>query len=137
MNTRATNRPSERGSAGVKFLLIFVVLVVLANAGYNYVPVAYAGENFKADMQTAVINGLAVPGRFNPVDVIKDKVQRSVYDNGLPPNTVVEVKQVGNAYQARAVYTQPIHILPFGLYTYNYQFDYTAVPVGYLMKDSK
>jgi len=27
--------------------------------------------------------------------------------------------------------------LPFGMYTYNYQFDYTAAPVGYLLKDTK
>ena len=42
----------------IKFLLIFVTLILLANAGYNYVPVAYAGENFR---RTAICgrNGLA------------------------------------------------------------------------------
>lgn len=134
MNTKATDRRSEQGSAGIKFLIVFVLLILIANAGYNYVPVAYAGENFKADMQTAVVNGLAVPGRYNPVDVIKDKVQRAAYDNGLPPDTFIEVQQVGNAFQAHAVYTEQVHILPFGLYTYEYHFDHTAVPQGYLRK---
>ena len=76
MNTKAADRYSERGSAGIKFLIVFVALILFANAGYNYVPVAYAGENFKADMQTAVVNGLATPGRFDPMVVIKDKVKR-------------------------------------------------------------
>ena len=134
MNTKAKGRCSEKGSAGVKFLIVFVALFLLANAGYHYVPVAYAGENFKADMQTAVVNGLAVPGRYNPVDVIKQKVQRAVYDNGLPPDTLIEVQPVAGAFQAHAVYTERVPILPFGLYTYEYHFDHTAVPQGYLRK---
>ena len=132
-----TNSPraSERGSAAVKFTIIIVVLFLAANAGFNYVPIAYAGENFKQDMDIAVVNGLAVAGRFNPMDIIKQRLQRSISDNGLPNDTLVEVKQNGNIYQAHAVYTQPVHILPFGIYTYNYHFDYTAVPKGYLLKD--
>jgi hypothetical protein len=133
MNT-TVNR-SERGSAGVKFMLVLVVLVLAANAGYNYVPVAYAGESFKADMQTAVVNGLAVPIGRTPADVIKAKIQKAIYDNGVPANTLVDIKPVGNVFQAHAVYTQQVHILPFGIYTYQYNFDYTAVPTGYLLKE--
>src|SRR5213593_1042618 len=125
MNTRVKNRDTERGGAGVKFLIVFAVILLVANAGYNYIPVAYAGENFKAEMQTAVVNGLAVPGRFSPVDVIKARGQSAVADNDLPADTFLEVKQVGNVVQARAVYSQPVHILPFGIYTYTYRFDHT------------
>jgi hypothetical protein len=128
-------RSSERGSAGVKFLLIFVALIIVGNAGYNYIPVAYAGENFKSDVETAVVNGLAMPGRFDPAEVIKRRVQDSIYNNSLPSDTFVEVKQVQNVYQVHAVYTQPVHVLPFGIYTYNYHFDKTIVPSGYLLKD--
>ena len=71
MNTKALSRASERGGAGVKFLIVFVVLFLIGHAGYNYVPIAYAGENFKQEMQTAVVNGLATPGRLNPVDVVR------------------------------------------------------------------
>ncbi|HYJ91529.1 MAG TPA: hypothetical protein VEV84_09490 [Pyrinomonadaceae bacterium] len=136
MNTKATDSPSERGSAGVKFLLIFMVLALLANAGYHYVPIAYAGESFKQEMDTAVVNGLAVIGR-SPVDVVKTRLQKAASDNNLPPNAIIDVKQTSGTLQAHAIYTQPVPMLPFGLYTYNYQFDYTAVPVGYLMKDGK
>ena len=135
MNTNATDRYSERGSAGVKFLLIFVTLILLANAGYNYVPVAYAGESFKSDMQTAVVNALAMPGRFDPAEVIKRRVQESISNNGLPADTLVEIKQVKSVYQVHATYTQPVRVLPFGIYTYNYHFDQTAVPTGFLLKD--
>ena len=135
MNTKALSRASERGGAGVKFLIVFVVLFLIGHAGYNYVPIAYAGENFKQEMQTAVVNGLATPGRLNPVDVVRAKVQKAVTDNELPPDTLIEVKVVGNTIQAHAAYSQPVQLLPFGIYTYIYQFDHTAVPTGYLLKD--
>jgi hypothetical protein len=114
-----------------------VVLIAAGNAGYNYIPVAYAGENFRAEMQTAVINGMAVPGRMSPVDYVKNRVQTAVRDNALPSDTVVEVKQIGNAVQAHATYTEQIAILPFGIYNYTYRFDHTAVPTGFLMGDSR
>lgn len=131
---QAQVRSSERGSAGIKFLMVFVVLIAAGHAGYNYVPVAYAGENFKQEMQTSVVNGMAVAGRMTPVDYVKNRIQKAIADNDLPPDTVVEVKQVGPTVQAHAVYTQHVPILPFGLYTYQYNFDYTAVPNGYLLK---
>ena len=137
MNSIAKAHSSERGGAGVKFLIVFVFLILAANAGYNYVPVAYAGESFKQEMDTAVVNGLAVPGRINPVDMVKARLKRAANDNDLPPDAVIDVKIAANTLQAHTVYTKPVHILPFGMYTYNYQFDYTAAPVGYLLKDTK
>jgi hypothetical protein len=134
-STKAIERPSERGSAAIKFLIVFVVLVIAANAGYNYVPVAYAGENFKQEMQTSVVNGMAMPGKVSPVDYVKNRIQKAVSDNELPKDTVVEVKQVGNSVQAHAVYTQHVSILPFGIYTYTYHFDHTAIPTGFLLKE--
>jgi hypothetical protein len=134
-STKANARPTERGSAGIKFLFVFVLIILAANAGYNYVPVAYNGESFKQEMQTSVVNGMAMPGRMSPVDYVKKRIQKAISDNDLPADTIVEVKQVGNTVQAHAAYSQQIHILPFGLYTYNYQFDYTAVPTGFLLKE--
>src|SRR3954467_8882790 len=101
-STRAIERPSERGSAAIKFMIVFVVLIVAANAGYNYVPVAYAGENFKQEMQTSVVNGMAMPGRMSPVDYVKIRIQKAASDNDLPKDTLIDVKQVGSALQAHA-----------------------------------
>jgi len=133
-STISQSRPSERGSAGVKFLIFFVLLLAVANAGYNYVPVAYASESFKQEMQTSVVNALATPGRVTPTDYIKNRLQKAIKDNDLPTDTVVDVKQAGTVIQAHAAFTKPVNILPFGLYTYNYHFDYTAIPQGFLTK---
>jgi len=57
MNNSIKYRGSERGGAGVKFLIVFVLILLTAHAGYNYVPVAYSAENLKGDMQAAVLQG--------------------------------------------------------------------------------
>jgi len=131
----AQARPSERGSAGIKFLIVFVTLILVAHAGYNYVPVAYAGESFKQEMQVSVVNGMAISGRMTPVDYVKNRLKKAISDNDLPPETVVDVKQVGTTVQVHAAYSQAVPILPFGIYTYHYRFDYTAVPNGFLLKE--
>ena len=38
MNENMKNRESERGSAGMKFAITLVIILLVANAGYNYVP---------------------------------------------------------------------------------------------------
>lgn len=127
------NRQPERGSAGVKLLLVAIVLVVLANAGYHYVPVAYEGANFKQEMQTAVINGVSMPAvGKTAVDVVKEKIAIAARNNNLPPNAVIQVRQANNVVQAHVSYSKPVPVLPFGLYTRNYEFDNVATPTGFL-----
>jgi hypothetical protein len=134
MKNRMNNQNSERGGASVKFLLIFVTIILLANAGYNYVPVAYEGEDFKQEMETAVVQGMALPGNTDPSPIIKSRLQKAAFANDIPSNIFIEVKQVNNVPQARAAYSKEVKILPFGLYKYTYQFDHTAVPTGFLAK---
>jgi hypothetical protein len=125
---------SERGGAGVKFLIVVVVLYLIGNAGYQFIPVAYAGESLKQDMQTAVVQGLALPGRMSPVDTVRAKIQNAVTSNNVPDDALVEVKQVNNIIQAHVMYTKDVPVLPFGIYNYHYQFDHTATPTGFLTK---
>ena len=134
MNNAAKNRESERGSAGVKFVLVVAALALVANAGYNYVPVAYNAESLKTEMGTAVLQGLALPGKMNPIENIKARIGKAIAENGIPPDALVDVKQNGNLLTARVTYSKQIGILPFGIYKYNYQFDHTATPTGFLMK---
>ena len=134
MKKRMNNQNSERGGASVKFLLIFVTIILLANAGYNYIPVAYEGEDFKQEMETAVVQGMALPGTMDPNLIIKTKLRKVAIANDIPPEVFIEVKTVNNIPQARAAYSKVVKILPFGLYSYTYQFDHTATPTGFLAK---
>ena len=136
MKRLKNDRRSERGGAGVKALLVIVVLLLAAHAGFNYVPVAYDGENFKQEMQTAVVNGMALPPSVKPIDSITKRIKRAAADNGVPADAVMEVTPVGNVVQAHVTYSKQVGLLPFGLYNYTYNFDYTAKPAGYLMKEN-
>jgi hypothetical protein len=104
-------------------------------AGYNYVPVAYTAASMRTDMETAVLQGLAMPGKMNPVDNVKGRIIKAAQINELPPDTLIDVKQNGVIITAHVAYTKPVGILPFGIYKYNYKFDQTATPTGFLLKE--
>ncbi|HMS39205.1 MAG TPA: hypothetical protein PKE69_03190 [Pyrinomonadaceae bacterium] len=126
-------RHSERGSAGAKMLAFLAVLFLIGHAGINFIPVAYQGASFKEAMQTAVVQGSALPGG-NPVGATEARIKQFAESGGIPPDAVIIVKQIKGGVQAHATYSKKINILPFGLYVYNYQFDHTAAPIGFLMK---
>ena len=128
------DRTSERGSAGVKFLLIFIVLALVANAGFNYVPVAYNGASFRQEMDTAVVKALGSSGRLKPLDVVTASLQKATTDHNLPEDALIEIKPVNGVVEAHVAYTTPVNMLPFGIYKYDYNFDYVAKPTGYLLK---
>ena len=128
---------SERGGAGVKFLAVLVVLVLFANAGYNYIPIAYEAANLRQEMDTAVVKGLAASGQMKPLEVVRASIEKAIRENNVPPDAFVEIKPAGSVVQAHVVYTKQVQMLPFGLYKYRYDFNYRATPSGYLMKDGK
>ena len=135
MKNPDNNRRSERGSAGVKFLLIGIALVLIANAGMNYIPIAYQGASLRQDMDTAVVKGLAASGQMKPMDVVKASIQKAIADASVPADALVEIKPAGNVIQAHVAYSKPISMLPFGIYKYRYNFNYVATPSGYLLKE--
>lgn len=134
MENAIRERSSERGSAGVKFAIVLTVIILVANAGYNYIPVAYEAEGLKTDMASAVLQGLAMPGKMNPVDNVKVRIQRAMVANQAPPDATLAVTMQGPVMQARVTYIKPVSIVPFGIFTYKYQFDNTATPTGFLLK---
>lgn len=125
---------NERGGTGVKLTAVLVSLFLLAHAGFNYIPVAYDGESFKQEMQTAVVQGLALPNGGKPVETTKARILKAAAQNNVPADAFIEVKQVNTVIQARVAYARQAEILPFGLYAYTYVFDYTATPTGFLLK---
>jgi hypothetical protein len=136
MSNSTKQQKSEHGGAGVKLIMVLVGLFLIAHAAYNYIPVAYESENFKQEMQTAVIQAVAMPGsNMTPADTVKIKLRRAAVNNNVPTDALIEVKPMNNVIRAHVSYVKPVNILPFGLYKYNYQFDNTATPTGFLFKD--
>lgn len=128
-------RKSERGSARIRFLLILLVLITVTNAALNYIPVAYQGENFKQEMQTIVVQGSAIPANgINPVEAMKARLIGAARDSNLPP-AAINVRQVNSVLSAHVRYTKEVSIIPFGIYNYQYEFDHTATPQGFLTKN--
>ena len=82
----------------------------------------------------SVLQGLALPGKVSPVDNVKERIQKSIVTNNIPSDAVLDVKQTGNVITAHVMYKQPVNLLPFGIYKYNYSFDHTATPSGFLLK---
>ncbi len=134
MKNLNTSFHSETGSAGIKFLAIFLGLILVANAAYNYIPIAYNGANFRQEMDTAVVKGLATSGALKPLDVVKAHVTRAAVDNDIPPEAIIEIKPTNTVVTAHVVYSKPVSIIPFGIYDYTYEFNYVAAPTGYLTK---
>lgn len=134
MKNDAITRNSERGSAGAKFVIVFAVILLVAHAGYNYIPVAYEAESMRSEMQTAVVQGMALPGKVNPVENVKSRIARAAQVNQVPEDVIIDVKQNGNSISAHVVYAKTVNMLPFGMYKYNYEFDHTATPTGFLLK---
>ena len=128
------DRSSERGSAAIKATLVFLVIALFANAGLNYVPVAYQGASFKQEMDTAVVKGLGASGRIKPMDAVTASIKKASFDYEIPDDAFVEIKPVNGVVEAHVVYSREVSMLPFGLYRYNYNFDYVAKPTGYLLK---
>ena len=126
-------RHSERGSAGAKLIVFAVLFILVAHVIYNFVPVAYQGQSFKQDMDTAVIQAYTLPANHGkPEQIAQDKLKRLITINNLPIDTFVDVKAKGRSLTVRVYYVKKVPILPFGLYEYDYVFDYTATPQGFL-----
>ena len=136
MSNSTKHQKSEHGGASTKLTLVLVFLFLIAHAAYNYIPVAYEAENFKQEMQTAVIQAVAMPGsNMTPADAVKIKLRRAAANNNVPTDALIEVKPMNNIIRAHVSYVKRVNILPFGIYKYNYQFDNTATPTGFLFKD--
>ena len=105
---------------------------MIGNAGINYIPVAYQGANFKEEMDTAVVKGLATTGQMKPVDVVKGHIMRAAADNSIPPEAAIDITAKQSVVTAHVAYTKEVSLLPFGIYKYQYEFNHIATPKGYL-----
>lgn len=137
MNKMICERNSERGGAGIKLLIALAVVILVANAGYNYIPVAYQGESFKQDMEGAIVKGTVLPSYGKPpIEVVKTKLKDAARSNEIPDDAVFDVKQQGKTITGHVSYARDVQLLPFGLYVYTYVFDHTSAPSGFIVKNS-
>lgn len=133
--SKVTRQYAEQGGAGVKLLIALVIFMLIGHAGYHYIPTAYNGQSFKQDMETAVIQGVTLPSTYGkPIDIVKGKLIKAAENNQVPYDVFIDVKQKGDVITARVYYKENVPILPFGIYDYEYVFDHTASPSGFLSK---
>ena len=135
MRSLVHDRSSERGGAGIKFLFVFIILALIGHAAINYIPVAYEGASFRQEMDTAVVKALGASGRIKPMEVVQASIDKASREYQIPEDAVVEIAPVNGVVEAHVAYSRNVNMLPFGIYKYKYDFDYTARPVGYLLKE--
>ena len=106
MKRVAKYRDSERGSAGAKFIITLAIIFLVAHAGYNYIPVAYEAETIRGEMQTAVLQGLAMPGQLKPAENVKSRIQKTLIQNSAPKNALLDIHGA-SSHRLRRVTTRP------------------------------
>ena len=77
---------------------------------------------------------MSASGRIKPLEAVTASIKIASFDYDIPVDAFVDIKPVNGGVEAHVAYSRPINMLPFGLYKYNYSFDYVAKPTGYLLK---
>lgn len=115
---------------GAKLFAVVAVasVLLLVNAGYNYFPVLYQCESFKADMNNVIVQVMAMP--TNKSESFGLKVEKRLIalagTYGIPSDADIEVVEKEKRVTARVSFVKEVDLLPFGLYKYDYEFDNTA-----------
>jgi len=119
-------RTSERGGARLQFLIVMIVIVTCAYAGYLYVPVAYQANTYKDLMQhyADVAGSTGYPASWAGAQLVKSAPEYSI-----PPNAIITPAVRDQRIEIRVQYVKPIE---FPGYTYNYEFDHTVKSTAFL-----
>lgn len=119
-------RSGERGSANLKFMIVMVVLVASAYAGYLYIPVAFQANTYKDLMQHYA--DVAVAQGYQP-SWVGEQLMKSAPEYQIPANAIITPAQRDNRIEVRVQYVRAIE---FPGYTYNYEFDHTVKSTAFL-----
>jgi hypothetical protein len=117
---------SERGSASVKFLIVMLIIGASAYAGYIYIPVAYQAHNFK-DLMQHYVDVASAEGK-TPAWA-GEQLMKSFTEYEVPANALITPTKRENRIEVRVQFVKPVE---FPGYTYNYEFDHTAVSTAFL-----
>lgn len=121
-------RSKELGGARLKFLIVVAILGLLAYCGYLYIPIAYNAYLFRDLMQRDVDAASALG---HPPSWVKNQLEKSAPEYGVPPDAVINPVQSENRMQVTVQFKLPIE---FPGYTYEYEFDHTAKSTQFLIK---
>jgi hypothetical protein len=121
-------KQNERGSARAKLIIFLAVFAIIIYVGYMYIPVAVDAYYFKDAMQNKV-DAAATQG-FDTAWV-KDQLEKTKNEFNVPRDATIAPAQKDNQMTVRVQFTRPIS---FPGYTYNYEFDHTAISKTYLFK---
>ena len=124
MNTN--ERPTERGSARLKFIIVIAVIGVGAYIAYMFIPVAYQAYLFKDLMQHDVD---VASSQGYPPTWVRDQLVKSAPEYGVPADAVINPTQRDNRIEVTVQYVIPIE---FPGYTYEYSFDHTVKSTAFL-----
>jgi len=119
-------RPGERGSANLKFLVVITILVASAYAGYLYIPIAYQANTFKDLMQHYA--DVAATQGYRP-SWTSEQLMKSAPEYDIPANAIITAVNRENRIEVRVQYAREIE---FPGYTYNYEFDHTVKSTAFL-----
>ena len=123
-------RNNEAGGARAKFIIFLVGVIIMAYAGYLYIPVTIDAYYYRDYMQTRV--DLAAL-QNNDGGWVKEQLTKpaALSEYHVPEDAVVTTERKDGRMEARVQFTRPIST---PLYTYDYEFDYTAKSATFLTK---
>jgi hypothetical protein len=113
-------RNKELGGARLKLVIALAIIAIIGYAGYLYIPVAVDAYYFKDTMHNKV--NLAAAQGYDP-SWVTDQLSKSKAEFHVPDDAVITPAQKDGRMEVRVQYTRPIST---PLFTYNYDFDYTA-----------
>ena len=122
------NRQSERGGAGIKLILVILVIFAVTYAGYLYIPVSYNAYLFKDLMQQKVNTAAAVG---HPANWVQDQLIKSAAEYEIPADAQIVSATKDGRVEVHVQYTKPVE---FPGYVYEYTFDHTARSTEFLSK---
>jgi hypothetical protein len=122
------NIQSQQGGARLKLIVFLAIFAVIIYGGYLYIPVSLDAYYYKDIMQNMVNQGAA---QGSDANWVKDQLLKNAPDYHVPPDATIQASMQDKRLQAHVKFTRPI-VTP--VYTYNYEFDYTAASTTFLMQ---
>jgi hypothetical protein len=127
MNIREFNN-NERGGARLKLIVFLAIFAIVGYVGYLYLPVAVDAYYYK-DIMHNMVNQAAAQG--SDANWVRDQLLKNAPDYHVPPDAAIQASVQDKRVQVHVKFTRPI-VTP--VYTYNYEFDYTAASTTFLTK---